>query len=458
MAIDIPSIHGGRSLILDGLAQSNIDMDHHQLINLDTSNLSDLGSPPTVIPPANNWLKSWNNSTNTWTHQQVNFINLAGNLTLGVGGQQRAITQLGTIGVGTWNASIITGPYLARLNEIRFPTGPTNIGFQRLINLADPVEPFDAVTKRFMDFLLQGLNVHEAVRVATTTRIPASGLPVVDGVQLVSGNRVLIKNVNPGEEAYAGLWIARSGVWEVAPDYLTVEDETRTYVAVREGTLNENTSWVQVLPITSITDPKKFVYFTIAGGEQGPPGEDGAGVPPGGEADQILAKKTGADFDTEWVDPVEIALPNFAILQTFQINNIPGTTSATGRMMGLGSTAHGNCVITPTASGKVVITVAGFTFNTGSAGAVAGQMVIGPGLHGPNNGAVQPAGSFLVGAAIGRSAMGASVAVPFSVTCAAYGLTVGNPIWIDIMLQSLPGGTGQTATIAGVSVSAYEIP
>ena len=45
-----------------------------------------------------------------------------------------------------------------------------------------------------------------------------------------------------------------------------------------------------------------------ATGDPGPPGADGAdgeGVPTGGTEGQVLAKATGADFDTEWVAPAE---------------------------------------------------------------------------------------------------------------------------------------------------------
>ena len=51
-----------------------------------------------------------------------------------------------------------------------------------------------------------------------------------------------------------------------------------------------------------------------APGEQGPQGPAGPGVPAGGTAGQVLAKKSGTDYDTEWTDaggggtgsPVEI--------------------------------------------------------------------------------------------------------------------------------------------------------
>lgn len=40
-------------------------------------------------------------------------------------------------------------------------------------------------------------------------------------------------------------------------------------------------------------------------GEKGEKGDPGEGVPAGGSAGQLLSKKSGADFDTQWVDPPE---------------------------------------------------------------------------------------------------------------------------------------------------------
>lgn len=38
---------------------------------------------------------------------------------------------------------------------------------------------------------------------------------------------------------------------------------------------------------------------------RGPKGDPGVGVPPGGAAGQMLVKKSGADYDTEWRDPAD---------------------------------------------------------------------------------------------------------------------------------------------------------
>ena len=44
-------------------------------------------------------------------------------------------------------------------------------------------------------------------------------------------------------------------------------------------------------------------------GDKGEKGDTGAGVPDGGTTGQILKKKSGTDYDTEWVDPEETSLP-----------------------------------------------------------------------------------------------------------------------------------------------------
>ena len=56
-------------------------------------------------------------------------------------------------------------------------------------------------------------------------------------------------------------------------------------------------------------------------GPAGPAGKDGEGVPTGGAAGQVLAKKTASDYDTHWVDPPEggsaITSPNNSWVRYF---------------------------------------------------------------------------------------------------------------------------------------------
>ena len=52
----------------------------------------------------------------------------------------------------------------------------------------------DAYTKTETDTLLQGLNPKGAVRVATTANITLSGTQTIDGVAVIAGDRVLVKD------------------------------------------------------------------------------------------------------------------------------------------------------------------------------------------------------------------------------------------------------------------------
>lgn len=57
--------------------------------------------------------------------------------------------------------------------------------------------------------------------------------------------------------------------------------------------------WTNLVSLASITGPAG------ADGTDGEDGEDGLGVPVGGSTGQVLAKQSGADNDTEWIDPPE---------------------------------------------------------------------------------------------------------------------------------------------------------
>lgn len=62
---------------------------------------------------------------------------------------------------------------------------------------------------------------------------------------------------------------------------------------------------IKIVPFPGIPGPKGETG--AAGpkgdtGDQGPAGANGLGVPSGGTAGQVLAKASGTNYDTEWVD------------------------------------------------------------------------------------------------------------------------------------------------------------
>ena len=74
-------------------------------------------------------------------------------------------------------------------------------------------------------------------RVTTTANLVLSGLPVIDGVTVIAGDRVLVKNQTDATEN--GIWVASSGAWVRASDFNGVSDlVSGSVVAVIEGSLS----------------------------------------------------------------------------------------------------------------------------------------------------------------------------------------------------------------------------
>jgi hypothetical protein len=158
---------------------------------------------------------------------------------------------------------------------------------------ATPTNGTDIVNKTYADTIASGINFHQAVRLATTTTLPAyiynngasgvgatitgvaNGALSIDGVAAVVGNRVLIKNEISAAEAYNGVYTVTqvgSGaavyILTRATDYNTAgtgvnQIDQGDFFLVTAGTTLANTSFVQQtpLPITVGTTGLTFIQF-----------------------------------------------------------------------------------------------------------------------------------------------------------------------------------------------------
>lgn len=141
-----------------------------------------------------------------------------------------------------------------------------SFGGYKITNLATPVSSTDAATKGYVDAAVVGIDWKPSVRAATTANITLSGTQTVDGVSVIAGDRVLVKNQNTGADN--GIYVAAAGAWSRSSDADTSAEVTAGMaVFVEEGTSNADSGWVLVTdnPITLGTTALTFTQFTGLG-------------------------------------------------------------------------------------------------------------------------------------------------------------------------------------------------
>ena len=158
--------------------------------------------------------------------------------------------------------------------------GNLDVNNGTIVNLSEPVNGGDAATKQYVDSVAQGLDVKESVRVATTQNIDGinssaatiggSGFTSLDGVSLVTGDRVLVKNQSTAAEN--GIYVVTNEGSYITLSRATDADEPAelnagTFVFVEEGTTYGDTGWVVSSnnPLTIGTDPMNWTQFSGAG-------------------------------------------------------------------------------------------------------------------------------------------------------------------------------------------------
>lgn len=146
-----------------------------------------------------------------------------------------------------------------------------NANSNKITNLAAPTNSGDAANKAYVDAVSEGLHIHAAVVAATTGNIDLStdleNGDIVDGVTLVTGDRVLVKSQT--NAAQNGIYVVQaSGAAVRATDFdAPAEVDGGDFVFVTGGTLYDNTGWVQTSTgvATIGTDPINFTQFSGAG-------------------------------------------------------------------------------------------------------------------------------------------------------------------------------------------------
>lgn len=124
-------------------------------------------------------------------------------------------------------------------------------------------------TREYVDTaIVTAINRQDAkasVRVATTTNIALNGLPSVDGVVLVAGDRVLVKNQTTGSQN--GIYVAGGGAWARSADADENAEVTPALtVSVESGTAQADSVWQLITDAPIVIGTTALVFQDITNG------------------------------------------------------------------------------------------------------------------------------------------------------------------------------------------------
>jgi hypothetical protein len=131
--------------------------------------------------------------------------------------------------------------------------------------MGSPSSGSDVATKTYVDNLVAGLKTRIITRVATTTNVDLTADlqngDTIDGITLVTGNKVLVKNQSDASKN--GIYdVVASGTATRNSDYDTIAELAGQIVVVQEGTTNGDTIYLCTTD-TDATLGSSNITFTI---------------------------------------------------------------------------------------------------------------------------------------------------------------------------------------------------
>ena len=169
---------------------------------------------------------------------------------------------------GTNTTQIATTAFVrgTSLDQMAAPAADVAFNARKITGLGDPVSAQDAATKNYVDLTVQGLDPKQSVRAASTANIATlSGAMTIDGVALVAGDRVLVKDQTA--PAQNGVYLVAASTWNRASDMDAWGELVSAYLFVEQGAVNADVGFLctvdpgGTLGSTAIT----FVQFNGAG-------------------------------------------------------------------------------------------------------------------------------------------------------------------------------------------------
>lgn len=202
-----------------------------------------------------------NSGVTAGTHTKVT-VDAKGRVTAGAGLAAADIPTIDHNKISDFDTAVQT----SRLDQMAAPTAAVSMNSQRLTGLADPTSTQDAATKNYVDMAVQGLDPKQSVRAASTGNIATlSGTMTIDGVALVAGDRVLVKDQTTASQN--GVYEVSASAWARAADMDAWEELVSAYLFVEQGTVNADMGFLCTVDGggTLGTTAVSFVQFNGAG-------------------------------------------------------------------------------------------------------------------------------------------------------------------------------------------------
>tara|TARA_R100000353_G_scaffold85844_1_gene63975 strand:- start:4353 stop:5516 length:1164 start_codon:yes stop_codon:yes gene_type:complete len=220
----------------------------------------------------------------------------------------------------------------------------TQVRTNRVDQLASATNPVTGVTptadahfatKGYVDGVSQGLDIKEAVKVATTANITLSGTQTIDSVAVSADERVLVKNQNTATEN--GLYLCKSGSWVRTDDLATGDDASSVFVFVDRGVVNNDSGFVCTTNKGSaVVGTNNLAFTQFSGAGQITPGD---GLDKSGNTLSLDLKANGGLV----IESTELAL-NLAAssitgtLPVTKLTSLTATVTELNKLDGLNST------------------------------------------------------------------------------------------------------------------------
>ena len=296
---------------------TNIDLNQNQLIN---ASFEVLGADPAsgnfdgrlIFNSTEGVIKVYDSTLSAWRRHVMTVTSAGSHATgLTILESNGAVTITPNLATSA-SAGFLSASDFSKLADAASEATPSKLVIRDgsgQAKFGTPTDDAHVATKAYVDAARSGLDVKQSVRAATTAAVLlASGLEngdAVDGVTLVTGDRVLVKNQGTASEN--GIYVVQSsGAAVRATDFDgTGEVSGGAFTFVEEGTVNADSGWVVTSngAITVGTDAIAWVQFSGAGQITAGDGltKTGNTINAVGTAGRISVSSDAIDIDSTYV-------------------------------------------------------------------------------------------------------------------------------------------------------------